>query len=202
MQISDKKKYYELSAKFLLEELFGYDLEKSEHPDFHDRTKSIGIEVTQAMSKQEGEMIGFTEEIKDKKLVDISANKIENFEKLGGKIFERNGVKWISFGDNLVSIDRLIAAINRKQKKLSSKHFTIYQSNQLFLFSDRAPIKRNHVEAIVKGLAPNSTQVSFDLIHILSISSLWTFSPDSIESIIYRKIPKEILYQMSTMLAQ
>lgn len=201
MKISSKEQY-ELAAKILLEEIFGYDLIKREHPDFYERTRSMGIEVTQAMSKQEGQMIGFTEEIKNKKLGDISIDKIKKFERLGGKISEWNGIKTFSFGSNEVSIERLITAINRKQEKLSSDNFTIYQSNQLFLFSDRAPIKRIHIEDIITRLNPNLLQRSFDLIYILSISKLWTFSPNMPESIICTKIPRETLMKLYAILDQ
>lgn len=187
---------FESSAKFLLESLFAYEFEKEEHPDFHDYKKNVGLEVTRAISKNEGEMIGFIDKIKDKKLSSVGKKEIEKFEKLGGSISENNGIKTISFGNNFVSVDRLKDVIYNKSIKLSSEHFNCYGSNHLFVFSDRAPIKKHHIVDIIKKLHNTNLDITFDLIYIFDFFTLWYFSPKLLDSIVKKKIPENILCEM------
>jgi hypothetical protein len=156
------KAYFEWYAYYSLESWLGdryRNCHKSEAPDFQNYIDSLGIEVTRAMTPEEGFTWFFANEN-----IGRDKNKIpkELLDRFRGQIYfdHNNRMKMISKNRGLLSTRKdiliVIDAVETKLHKLN-KNYKVFSTNALYIFS---PLKKEFINNVIKRI--NDVQSQFE----------------------------------------
>ena len=182
------KEYFEKYA--LLSLVYCYDdklhsMKKHERPDWIDENRSIGLEVTRALSSTDGEINsiinryfgkGYSpEEIINKANRELKCNK-DMFKIADGFCYVEKNV-------NYSDVKQLIIdTINTKISKLNS-HYDKFNKNWLYVFADNSLLDDGDIEEIILKINNIGDNSSFDKIFINIIDKIYV-----IEDNLYSKI--------------
>lgn len=182
------KEYFEKYA--LLSLVYCYDdklhsMKKHERPDWIDENRSIGLEVTRALSSTDGEREsiieryfckGYTpEEIINKANCELKYNK-DMFKIADGFCYVEKNV-------NYSDVKQLIIdTINTKISKLNS-NYDKFNKNWLYVFTDSSLLDDGDIEEIILKINNIAGNSSFDKIFINIIDKIYV-----IEDNLYSKI--------------
>lgn len=148
------KAYYEWYAYFSLEGWLDNRYQncfKSEAPDFQNDIDSIGIEVTRAMTPEDGFTWFFANENIGKNKNKIPKELLDRFK---GQIYfdHNNKLKMISKNRGLLSTRKdiliVIDSIETKLHKLN-KNYKVFDINALYIFS---PINNEFIDNVIRRL--------------------------------------------------
>lgn len=177
-----KLDYQECYAKILLEAYFQKfkkdNLIIRDKPDLCNRGNNIGIEVTDIMSKDKKEALKlwYTMPYIDQ---EKRPRKIERMEQLGVK-YSAGMQIWPAIhydkGFQSKPFQELYEAIRNKTKKINSGNYTIFQQNELLLFSELMIDGFEYFELmdILKDII-NEGKIKFDVIYIVTAGKIYCF---------------------------
>ena len=182
------KEYFEKYA--LLSLVYCYDdklhsMKKHERPDWIDENRSIGLEVTRALSPKDGEREsiieryfckGYTpEEIINKANRELKCNK-DMFKIADGFCYVEKNV-------NYSDVKQLIIdTINTKISKLNS-HYDKFNKNWLYVFADNSLLDDGDIEEIILKINNIGDNSSFDKIFINIIDKIYVIEDNSYSKI-------------------
>lgn len=182
------KEYFEKYA--LLSLVYCYDdklhsMKKHERPDWIDENRSIGLEVTRALSPKDGEINsiinryfgkGYSpEEIINKANRELKCNK-DMFK-------SADGFSYVEKNVNYSDVKQLIIdTINTKISKLNS-HYDKFNKNWLYVFADNSLLDDGNIEEIILKINNIGDNNNFDKIFINIIDKIYV-----IEDNLYSKI--------------
>ena len=166
--------YFNNLACMILNQKFNLNLEDrkkiigTDRPDLYDSKKSIGIEVTQVISKEEGYCRSFFQKKFSKE--DIK-NKLESNKY---KKFFNDKEDSISFILPASKEKPIITSIKEKLELLNSG-YTIYDINGLFLYAFNF-FEPNVKQAVMEyEVLKENYQYKFDIIYILTTTQLFEY---------------------------
>ncbi len=116
-------------------ESFVPGFEPSERPDWINLQASIGIEITQAMHKREGEVLNLLSTHAGKQEDQLPTTLLNRYE---GQLFYNEDEKLVGasntkgLGNSSIFLERLISSINCKTEKLQT--YQIFDTNLLYVF--------------------------------------------------------------------
>lgn len=194
------KNYYEKYAKIILSKIVDSHYSKLTHkdrPDLQDLEKNkYGVEVTRGISENEGNFYSFLNdnmgEGKDKEKLLSIANK----RKLDPWISQGDGFTAYSISHGLQDVNSYkkdtITYIEKKMIKLN-KNYSLFNSNELFIFLNFSYNKRD-IEEIIKKVNFEKYDKIFDKIYLLSYDTLFEYNRNK-NSIEEYTISHEDLFQ-------
>lgn len=182
------KEYFEKYA--LLSLVYCYDdklslMKKHERPDWIDENRSIGLEVTRALSPKDGEINsiinryfgkGYSpEEIINKANSELKCNK-DMFK-------SANGLCYVEKSVNYSDVKQLIIdTINTKISKLNS-HYNKFNENWLYVFADSSLLNNSDIEEIILKINHIGDDSGFDKIFINIIDKIYVIEDNSYSKI-------------------
>lgn len=180
------KKYYsvnyEKNAKWCLVTLYDSNLNnlvKSESPDWHNSKLSIGLEVVNAMSEQDGQKNVILNEFFGKKLdAEVIIKKVNRkYPKWKNTIKNHDGIAYVEETYSFAYIDKikLIESALNKKTKLLNTNYTIFKNNWLFIFSNKYIISELDIQLLMNRYIENVDveKVSFNRVFVLSYDKLF-----------------------------
>jgi hypothetical protein len=188
--------YFINFAKNLLNDLFDYKLQDrkqimgKDQPDLFSEIENIGIEVTQAITKLEGNIRHYFQ------LNNLDMQIINNIKnKEIRKLFKYSN-EIISYSNNENNLELVYNAI-KKKTKLLNEHYDIFSQNMLFIFaSDCTNIEINLALSMFNKERKRFPK-NFDKIFVLNTHSLVIESNNSID---VKNIDNFTIYMQQTML--
>lgn len=173
---------YALYAMNIAYPNFADDMVKSESPDWVDAENSIGLEVTRAESKHIGYTRYFVNQYLGKKEEEVPEEIRVQFR--GDIIIEKGRIFSICDSKGLVDGTRhikfAIESCEKKLARLNSRSFSLYESNELFLFL-AFTIGSYDVELFASNyyIAERSFAKKFSRIVLFDNNTLYDFRPSS-----------------------
>lgn len=136
-----RKKYVEFLALGILQYCYGdtyVGFNVYDAPDIRDENKVVGIEVTEAVTKEEAQIEGEFVKYRLESRLEEKERRKQIIENNGGKVSELGLTYPVKDGDSekLVFQD----AIRKKMKKLASYRQQGFEKIGLFVFYDEPPI--------------------------------------------------------------
>lgn len=182
------KDYFEKYA--LLSLVYCYDdklhsMKKHERPDWIDKNRSIGLEVTRALSPKDGERESIIERYfcKGYKPEEI-INKANRELKCNKDMFKiADGICYVEKNVNYSDVKQLIIdTINTKISKLNS-HYDKFNKNWLYVFTDSSLLDDGDIEEIILKINNIGDNSSFDKIFINIIDKIYVIEDNSYSKI-------------------
>lgn len=182
------KDYFEKYA--LLSLVYCYDdklhsMKKHERPDWIDENRSIGIEVTRALSPKDGERESIIERYFCKGYTpEEIINKANRELKCNKDMFKiADGICYVEKNVNYSDVKQLIIdTINTKISKLNS-HYDKFNENWLYVFADSSLLDDGDIEEIVLKINNIGDNSSFDKIFINIIDKIYVIEDNSYSKI-------------------
>ncbi|MEG0367694.1 MAG: hypothetical protein RR585_12715 [Coprobacillus sp.] len=175
------KGYYERYAlnvlKMVYDEKYKYLLHtENDAPDWKGTINfNCGLEVTRAISSEQGANQRFAQNCFDRGLSYGELKKlIKNYPKVSIKLNETSGFSWFcEERDKQVQISQVIGSINNKLNKLNKNtNYSIYESNELFLFLETGLLKYDDILCIIDGV-DSKYKRQYDKIFMMGEDSLY-----------------------------
>ena len=192
------KQYFEAYAKFSLQ--YHYDdcfkwIRKKECPDFQSKKYNLGLEVTRAISRDDGRIWSFINQYYGK---ETGGHVIKNGidKRFKGRFRARAGTMgdtayFSSDLDDAQIIIKTVETIHTKLKKLNH-HYKVFARNYLYIFGETGLFEGEILGDIKKRVQDFDYPVKFDVIFINAIDRLFVmdFARDEIEE---KKMDEESL---------
>lgn len=152
MNLHNKYYWEEVARQMLLE--FGdsewADLHNADRPDLQGST--WGIEVTQALTRQDGEINALSNRIMNKPIAEIALKDKKKMEEYEIQCREYNGkIALFSQPAEWLNYDRILNSFRQKIRKLNSDNYANFPRYGLFLFADD-PFEENEVKEITDSM--------------------------------------------------
>ena len=182
------KEYFEKYA--LLSLVYCYDdklqsMKKHERPDWIDENRSIGLEVTRALSSTDGEINSIINRYFGKGYSpEEIINKANNELKCNKDMFKSaNGLCYVVKSVNYSDVKQLIIdTINTKISKFNS-HYDKFNENWLYVFADSSLLDDGDIEEIILKMNNIGDNSSFDKIFINIIDKIYVIEDNSYSKI-------------------
>lgn len=182
------KDYFEKYA--LLSLVYCYDdklhsMKKHERPDWIDENRSIGLEVTRALSPKDGERESIIERYFCKGYTpEEIINKANRELKCNKDMFKiADGICYVEKNVNYSDVKQLIIdTINTKISKLNS-HYDKFNKNWLYVFTDSSLLDDGDIEEIILKINNIGDNSSFDKIFINIIDKIYIIEDNSYSKI-------------------
>lgn len=182
------KDYFEKYA--LLSLVYCYDdklhsMKKHERPDWIDENRSIGLEVTRALSPKDGERESIIERYFCKGYTpEEIINKANRELKCNKDMFKiADGICYVEKNVNYSDVKQLIIdTINTKISKLNS-HYDKFNKNWLYVFADSSLLYDGDIEEIILKINNIGDNSSFDKIFINIIDKIYVIEDNSYSKI-------------------
>lgn len=186
------KKYYEGYAKCNLFINYCSDykkLRKKESPDFQNEKLDVGIEVTRAISTEDGQALNTINEYFGKNL---SGKFIKN--EINAKYYGKFKYKIETFDDDTAYYredynkenkkNEIEIAIKSKLNKLNNK-YKIFKTNCLYVFGGTCLIEKDILESVMTDIQKINLKNKFDIIFVNAVDMLYimNFNENSIKEI-------------------
>lgn len=182
------KEYFEKYA--LLSLAYCYDdklhsMKKHERPDWIDENRSIGLEVTRALSPKDGERESIIERYFCKGYTpEEIINKANRELKCNKDMFKiADGICYVEKNVNYSDVKQLIIdAINTKISKLNS-YYDKFNKNWLYVFADSSLLDDGDIEEIILKINNIGDNSSFDKIFINILDKMYVIEDNSYSKI-------------------
>lgn len=182
------KEYFEKYA--LLSLAYCYDdklhsMKKHERPDWIDENRSIGLEVTRALSPKDGERESIIERYFCKGYTpEEIINKANRELKCNKDMFKiADGICYVEKNVNYSDVKQLIIdAINTKISKLNS-YYDKFNKNWLYVFADSSLLDDGDIEEIILKINNIGDNSSFDKIFINILDKIYVIEDNSYSKI-------------------
>lgn len=120
------------------------ELKQRDRPDLADETRSIGVEVTQAVEQEDCYAEAIFSDIVDRQDGEATEKQITALRKCGARYYEGilvESARWSSPG-------LLIECVRRKLRKLNGGGYSIYSTNLLFVFVETSLTNSMRAQAL------------------------------------------------------
>lgn len=183
------KLYFEAYAKYSLQ--YNYDdiflkLRKSECPDFKSNKYDIGLEVTRAISRNDGKVWSYINQYYGRaEKGQALKNEIDTSYK--GRYKSRYGLvaDTAYFSSDLNDeqiVEKVMETMNRKLFKLNNI-YKIFENNYLYIFGETGLFDSEMIEKIKNKIIELDYQKKYDVIFINAIDRIFVIdlTEDSVE---------------------
>ena len=124
---------------------------KSESPDWHNEIDNIGLEVTEAISQEDGE---FDNTLGKEYHKGASLNELKSMDKK--RKFDNRFIEHPEYGGNYglfyFGDSDIVEAVRKKLEKLNKEHFKRFELNWLFIYNKYEIPEENYLIAQLKKL--------------------------------------------------
>lgn len=176
-----EKLYNEIYAIAALKYLWrGYrpGFEKSESPDWLNRSASFGLEVSQALLPYDGQAERFLESYLGRPSSEIPPEERARYE---GRLYFYNDRLWALESDPLDRRsyqEKVLFRFSRKLEKLN-RNFAVCRTNALYLYAHALPESSAELEPVISAMAfaQQSQPNRFHLIFLDCDSSIFVLEP-------------------------
>lgn len=180
------KRYLEIYAMLTLSKYLNLDLDienLKERPDLQSKELDIGIEVTQAITEQDGLYNALYQQYfgKGYKSKYIKKMILKN-KRFTGQIYEIDGKVYIAPSDETISADsyleKLENSILKKLRKLT-QGYTLFSSNCLYLYTNTYLLKPEDIYRFFSKLDTSEFKLQFDIYYINCIDKIYLFNKNN-----------------------
>ncbi len=168
------EKYALLSLQALFPDRY-VGMSKGECPDWYDESKNTGVEVTRALSPEEGYYYSYWNRNYRKSKDEINKKNLIKFEQ--NSHWDNGILNYVTrdLPNSSKTIETICDAIKKKLELLNG-NYTKFKTNELYVFSSD-DICEEDIKSIVSqyDVISDEYQTSFDTVFINTIEDLWKY---------------------------